>query len=55
MKNLNEPKQGFWGTLARKAKAILDDDNEPQQFDRPQRTVEMPTTETRGKVRLNDS
>ncbi|EXB57591.1 hypothetical protein L484_022698 [Morus notabilis] len=50
MKNLNEPKQGFWGTLARKAKAILDDDNEPQQFDRPQRTkVEMPTTETRGK------
>lgn len=50
MKNLNEPKQGFWGALARKAKAILDDDNEPQQFDTPGRTkVEMPATATRGK------
>lgn len=35
MKNLNEPKQGFWGVLARKAKAILDDDNPNQQSESP--------------------
>lgn len=28
MKSLNEPKHGFWGVLARKAKAILEDDND---------------------------
>ncbi|XP_038980812.1 uncharacterized protein LOC103716692 isoform X2 [Phoenix dactylifera] len=33
MKTLNEPKHGFWGVLARKAKAILEDDNATQQFD----------------------
>ncbi|XP_019708809.1 uncharacterized protein [Elaeis guineensis] len=33
MKSLNEPKHGFWGILARKAKAILEDDNATQQFD----------------------
>lgn len=33
MKSLNEPKQGFWGTLARKAKSILDDDNVSPQND----------------------
>ncbi|EHA8588562.1 hypothetical protein COCNU_scaffold005796G000010 [Cocos nucifera] len=33
MKSLNEPKYGFWGVLARKAKAILEDDNATQQFD----------------------
>lgn len=27
MKSLNEPKHGFCGVLARKAKAILEDDN----------------------------
>ncbi|KAK6163893.1 hypothetical protein DH2020_000757 [Rehmannia glutinosa] len=27
-KNMNESKQGFWGVLARKAKAILDDDDD---------------------------
>ncbi|KAG4113698.1 hypothetical protein ERO13_D13G240600v2 [Gossypium hirsutum] len=27
MKSLNESKQGFWGSLARKAKSFLDDDN----------------------------
>lgn len=55
MKNLNEPKQGFWGALARKAKAILDDDNEPQQLDTPGKTtkVEMPPTAARSKVRLH--
>lgn len=27
MKSLNESKYGFWGVLARKAKAFLDEDN----------------------------
>ncbi|PON72882.1 hypothetical protein PanWU01x14_063510 [Parasponia andersonii] len=50
MKNLNEPKHGFWGALARKAKSILDDDNEPQQLDSPGRTKEQtPATVTRSK------
>lgn len=40
MKSLNEPKQGFWGTLARKAKSILDEDNVSPQND------------TSGKTRL---
>ncbi|KAK8551038.1 hypothetical protein V6N13_119531 [Hibiscus sabdariffa] len=33
LKNLDESKQGFWGSLARKAKAFLDDDNEPHQVE----------------------
>ncbi|OMO82991.1 hypothetical protein CCACVL1_11606 [Corchorus capsularis] len=32
-KSLNEPKQGFWGSLARKAKAFLDDDDPEHQFE----------------------
>jgi hypothetical protein len=32
MKGLNEPKYGFFGNLARKAKAFLDEDNLPKQF-----------------------
>ncbi|KAJ4804577.1 heat-inducible transcription repressor [Rhynchospora pubera] len=32
MRNLNESKSGFWGNLARKAKAFLDEDNLPKQF-----------------------
>ncbi|XP_031248056.1 uncharacterized protein LOC116105788 [Pistacia vera] len=39
MKNLNESKPGFWGNLARKAKAILDD--QPPQ--------DLPATETTPK------
>ncbi|XP_030504326.1 uncharacterized protein LOC115719421 [Cannabis sativa] len=47
MKNLNESKHSFWGALARKAKSILDDDNEPQQLDSPRRThAQVPTTAT---------
>lgn len=38
MKSLNESKHGFWGALARKAKAILDDDNVDQQPEAPGRT-----------------
>ncbi|KAK8619742.1 hypothetical protein V6N13_066252 [Hibiscus sabdariffa] len=34
MKSLNESKQGFWGSLARKAKSFLDDDDTVQnQFE----------------------
>ncbi|KAJ4980001.1 hypothetical protein NE237_010781 [Protea cynaroides] len=33
MKSLNESKHGFWGVLARKAKAILEDDNVAQKFE----------------------
>ncbi|KAM3740124.1 hypothetical protein ACB098_08G074900 [Castanea mollissima] len=37
MKSMNESKHGFWGVLARKAKAILDEDTEPQHFESPER------------------
>uniref|UniRef100_A0A5B6ZA88 Uncharacterized protein n=1 Tax=Davidia involucrata TaxID=16924 RepID=A0A5B6ZA88_DAVIN len=48
MKNLSEPKHGFWGVLARKAKAILDDDNAAQQFETPGRTrLQMSDTTTK--------
>nr|VDC88540.1 unnamed protein product [Brassica oleracea] len=30
MKSLNEPKRSFWGSLASKAKALLDDEDPPQ-------------------------
>lgn len=56
MKKLNEPrrnesKNGLWGVLARKAKAFLDDDNESQQFDSPERTTMRTTASaTRAKV-----
>ncbi|KAM5582917.1 hypothetical protein ABKV19_003031 [Rosa sericea] len=53
MKSLNESKNGFWSVLARKAKAILDDDeddNVAQTNDSPGRKrVETPPTLTRGK------
>lgn len=53
MKSLNEPKYGFWGVLARKAKSILEDDNATQQFDdhgtNQQRTFD---SSTGGQVRL---
>ncbi|THU57981.1 hypothetical protein C4D60_Mb03t09310 [Musa balbisiana] len=32
MKNLNESKYGFWGTLARKAKSFVDNDDTNNQF-----------------------
>lgn len=41
MKSLNESKHGFWGALARKAKAILDDDNGVQQPEAPGRMREQ--------------
>ncbi|KAK3188568.1 hypothetical protein Dsin_028129 [Dipteronia sinensis] len=53
MKNLNESKSGFWGNLARKAKAILDDDDyggSPQVETPEKKTQQMPsTTDSGGK------
>ncbi|XWS74454.1 hypothetical protein CRYUN_Cryun02cG0217600 [Craigia yunnanensis] len=52
MKSLNESKQGFWGSLARKAKSFLDDDNVQQQFEsdrRPKSKLpQRPTPEKEG-------
>jgi hypothetical protein len=31
--NENEPKNGFWGVLARKAKSMLDENGNPQKDD----------------------
>ncbi|XP_028085005.1 uncharacterized protein LOC114286131 isoform X2 [Camellia sinensis] len=54
MKSLSEPKHGFWGVLARKAKAILDDDNAAQQSETPGRMrPQMSGTETRGQEGRN--
>ena len=53
MKTLDEPKHGFWGVLARKAKVILEDDNAAQQFDDHGRNQhQMFDSSTRGQVRL---
>lgn len=53
MKNLSEPKHGFWGGLARKAKAIIDDDNDAQQSETRGRTrPQMSGTETRSQVNI---
>jgi hypothetical protein len=41
MKNLNEAKYGFWGTLARKAKSFLDEDCSPEQYKSPRDDVHV--------------
>ncbi|KAL0417925.1 UNVERIFIED_CONTAM: hypothetical protein Sradi_1206000 [Sesamum radiatum] len=46
---MNESKQGFWGALARKAKAILDDDNGAQPHEVPEWTTTQ-TSERAKKV-----
>ncbi|XP_012077797.2 uncharacterized protein DDB_G0271670 [Jatropha curcas] len=43
---LNESKPGFWGSLARKAKSILEDENGPQQVESPQ---QVPHNSTKTK------
>ena len=50
LKNVNESKHGFWGVLARKAKDILDDDdNGVQDYDSPRTTrTDMLSMPTRG-------
>lgn len=53
MQSLNESKHGFWGALARKAKAILDEDSVPQQIQTPESIrarPHVPGTATTGKV-----
>lgn len=48
---MNEPKQGFWGVLARKAKAIIDDDNAAQPYETQGRTkFQMPDKSAKGQV-----
>ncbi|KAK3039867.1 hypothetical protein RJ639_028260 [Escallonia herrerae] len=50
MKNLGEPKQGFWGVLTKKAKAMIDDDNAAQQREAPGRPrSQVPDTERRSQ------
>lgn len=48
--NLDEPKRGFWGALARKARAIIDDDDVAQQYETPERRrQQMSDTEAKGQ------
>ncbi|OIV95677.1 hypothetical protein TanjilG_01471 [Lupinus angustifolius] len=50
MKSLNQPKNGFWGVLARKAKSIVEDDNVSRQSEMPATTrSHMPGGASRGK------
>ncbi|KAL1192770.1 hypothetical protein V5N11_030854 [Cardamine amara subsp. amara] len=49
MKTLNEPKRGFWGSLASKAKAFLDEDDPQQLPPSPKRMEQsMPSSTTSG-------
>ncbi|XP_073142838.1 uncharacterized protein [Henckelia pumila] len=45
--NMSESKQGFWGVLARKAKAVIDDDNVVQ----PQETAVGTTVQTSDRTK----
>ncbi|KAL8241507.1 hypothetical protein R6Q59_014861 [Mikania micrantha] len=51
MKNLESPKRGFWGVLARKARSIIEDDDDvAQQYETPEgRRHQMPDAETRAQ------
>lgn len=47
----NESKHGFWGVLARKAKAILEEDNGLQNFEsQDKKRTQMPETSTDSQV-----
>lgn len=49
MKSLNEPKRGFWGSLASKAKAFLDEDDPNQLPQSPKRMEQsIPSATTSG-------
>lgn len=56
MKSLNDPKQGFWGVLARKAKAIIDDDDNTTQHHETSGRTKMQTSggEMRGQVNFEN-
>ncbi|XP_019438868.1 PREDICTED: uncharacterized protein LOC109344558 [Lupinus angustifolius] len=50
MKSLNQPKNGFWDVLARKAKSIIEDDNVTQQSETPATTrSKLPGVASRDK------
>ncbi|KAI3760329.1 hypothetical protein L1987_50723 [Smallanthus sonchifolius] len=51
MKNLEKPKRGFWGVLARKTRSIIEDDDDvAQQYETPERRrQQMSDAETRGQ------
>ncbi|XP_076940131.1 uncharacterized protein LOC143609189 [Bidens hawaiensis] len=51
MKNLEKPKRGFWGVLARKARSIIEDDDDvAQQYETPERRrQQMSDAETRSQ------
>ncbi|KAK9066001.1 hypothetical protein SSX86_015403 [Deinandra increscens subsp. villosa] len=51
MKSLEKPKRGFWGGLARKARSIIEDDDDvSQQYETPERRrQQMSDAETRGQ------
>ncbi|CAL0334762.1 unnamed protein product [Lupinus luteus] len=50
MKSLNQPKNGFWDVLARKAKSIIEDDNVTKQSEMPATTRStLPGVASRGK------
>lgn len=51
MKNLEKPKRGFWGVLARKARSIIEDDDVAQQHETPERRrQQISDAEIRGQV-----
>lgn len=51
MKNMEKPKRGFWGGLARKARSIIEDDDAAQQYETPERRRQLLSdAETRGQV-----
>ncbi|KAL8206116.1 hypothetical protein R6Q57_009667 [Mikania cordata] len=55
VKNSDEPKRGFWGALARKARAIIDDDEDVvQQYETPERRrQQLSEMEVKGQLPEN--
>ncbi|XP_024982109.1 uncharacterized protein LOC112518589 isoform X2 [Cynara cardunculus var. scolymus] len=50
LKNLEKPKHGFWGVLARKARSIVDNGDVAQQYETPERRrQQMSDAEKRGQ------
>lgn len=50
MQSLDEPKRGFWGVLARKAKSIIEDDSVAEHRETPERRrLQMSDKEKRGE------
>lgn len=52
LNNSEKPKRGFWGVLARKARSIIEDDDDvAQQYETPERRrQQMSDAETRNQV-----